>query len=184
VAASASPVAPVAAVVPHGNGTQWFWRAIALASLALWLLAIVAVAAWWLVRRKAQSYVNRGAPVDVADAGGVAANAPKSLRTLQADALEAARSGDPVACEHALLVWARAFHPDIANATALGSALSDPAQRSALDALQRVRWQGGDVASACAAVAGAFARGFVWNEEGKQPRTKPGGLPPLYPSRD
>src|SRR6185312_12444781 len=91
---------------------------------------------------------------------------------------------DAAACEHALLAWARASHPDVANVTTLRNALSDPVQRDALDALQRARWQGGDAAAACAAVARAFAHGFAWDEKGKPPRANSGDLAPLYPSRD
>jgi hypothetical protein len=64
---------------------------------------------------------------------------------------------------------------------ALRDALSEPAQRDALDALQRVRWQGGDAASAGAAVAQAFARGFAWRDDGKRARQNNQELPPLYP---
>jgi hypothetical protein len=184
-AAAASPAAPIATTAPHGNAAPWFWRTIALASLALWLLAIAAAATWWLMRRKTHSRANRGASGNVArTASGVRDEAPKPSRTLQAQALEAARSDDAAACERALLAWARACRPDIANVTVLRDMLSDAAQRDALDALQRARWQDGDAAAACTAVATAFAHGFVWNEDGKQSRAKPGDLPPLYPSRD
>jgi hypothetical protein len=151
---------------------------VALASLVLWLLAIAAAVAWWLTRRKA-------APVAVdPPVATTREDASKSQHALQAEALAAARGRDAAACEHALLAWARASHPDIANITAVRNALSDPAQRDALDALQRARWQGGDVAAACAAVARAFAHGFAWDEKGKPRRAKSGDLPPLYPSRE
>jgi hypothetical protein len=184
-AAPASSVAPIATNALPGGGAPWSWRTIALASLALWLLAIAAATTWWLVQRKMRSRTNRGASVEVVRAASEGTDdAQKPSRALQAQALEAARSGDVAACERALLAWARACRPDVANVTALRNALSDPAQRDALDALQRTRWQAGDATAACAAAADAFAHGFVWNEDGKQPRAKPGDLPPLYPSRD
>ena len=178
VATSPASAAPIATAASHGSGVQGFWRVVALASLVLWLLAIAAAVAWWLTRRKA-------APVAVdPPVATTREDASKSQHALQAEALAAARGRDAAACEHALLAWARASHPDIANITAVRNALSDPAQRDALDALQRARWQGGDVAAACAAVARAFAHGFAWDEKGKPRRAKSGDLPPLYPSRE
>ncbi|HXE66279.1 MAG TPA: BatD family protein [Rhodanobacteraceae bacterium] len=177
-ATSPASATPVATAASQGNGVQGFWRVAALASLVLWLLAIAAAVAWWLTRRRA-------APVAVdLPASTTREDASKSQRTLQAEALAAARGRDAAACEHALLAWARASHPDVANVTTLRNALSDPVQRDALDALQRARWQGGDAAAACAAVARAFAHGFAWDEKGKPPRANSGDLPPLYPSRD
>jgi hypothetical protein len=188
--AAVSSAAPVAAAPPAASAasaatatshadTHWFWRVVALASLALWLLLIVAVVAWWLLRRKSQRVANREASHSVAVEAG---DASKSARMLQAGAIEAARRGDAGACEHALLAWARLSHPAIAGVAALRAALSDPAQRHALDALQRARWQGGDAATACSAVADAFARGFRWSTDEKPPRARSGDLPPLYPT--
>jgi hypothetical protein len=152
-----------------------------LASLALWLLLIAAVLAWWLSRRKSQRVSNGELPRGAAAA---VKNTPQPARTLQAAASEAARRGDAAACEHALLAWAQASHPDMASMAALRQALSDPVQRDALDALQRARWQGGDAAVVCSAVADAFASGFKWRNDGKPPRSGSADLPPLYPPRD
>ena len=183
VAAPASPVASAVTVIPHAADAQWFWRAVALASLALWLLVIAAAATWWLMRRRAQRVANGGTAIDITRAAAeTAKDASKSHRALQAKAPESARGGDAAACEHALLAWARASRPDIANMAALQEALSDPAQRDALDALQRARWQGGDAVVACSAVAGAFAHGFLWHTDEKLSRARHDDLPPLYPS--
>lgn len=182
-AAPAAPAAPTTTAIPLTANTQPYWRVIALASLVLWLLVIAAAAMWWLMRRKAQRVANHATPVDTARAAAMGTDdPPKPQRALQAEALEAARSGDAAACEHALLAWARASRPDMATVAALCNALSDPAQRDALDALQRARWQGGDAAAACSAVASAFAHGFLWRADEKSPRAKPPDLPPLYPS--
>jgi hypothetical protein len=180
-AAPAASGAPATAATPRAAGTPWFWRAVALASLALWLLLIAAVLAWWLSRRKSQRVSNGELPRGAAAA---VKNTPQPARTLQAAASEAARRGDAAACEHALLAWAQASHPDMASMAALRQALSDPVQRDALDALQRARWQGGDAAVVCSAVADAFASGFKWRNDGKPPRSGSADLPPLYPPRD
>ncbi len=182
--AVAPAAAPVATAASRGNGAQGFWRALALASLVLWLLVIAAVATWWLVRRRTPPDAGNASFAVEPPAAAKTEGASKSHHALQAGTLEAARNGDAAACEHALLAWARVSRPDIANGAALSHALADPAQRDALDALQRARWQGGDAAAACAAVAGAFAHGFIWGENGKSSRARPDDLPPLYPSRD
>lgn len=213
VANAASPSAPPATTTATGKnvagatassghataGRAAFWRIAALASLALWALAIVAVAAWWWLRRKRHASSMAGkrthresgdnadeitatrAPMQAA-ATTDADPAKPDLRALQRRTLDAARDGDAAACERALLAWARASHAQIRNAGAMRDALSDPAQRAALDALQRARWQGADVASACAAIARAFARGFAWRDGGKPARGHEPDLPPLYPS--
>lgn len=185
--------------MPATRGTATFWKVVALASLVLWLLVVVALGMWWWLRRGSRMQVssatsNRGTDVDrTADGGNVESRAtPASagntvsantdLRVLQRRAMEAARSGDAVACEHALLQWARASRAWITNTGALREALSDPAQQEALDALQRVRWQGGDAAPACAAVADAFKRDFLWRGSDEHTQAGDGSLPPLYPS--
>lgn len=175
------------------------WRTIALASLAAWIVVMLVAFAWWIARRQAGGGGSHpDAPV--ADAEGVrsgaaaadaAAPSPKQAkvaptaapRDLQEQALDAARAGDAARTEHGLLEWARAVRPTVQHAGALRDALSDPAQRGALDALQRARWQGGDGASACAAVAQAFAHGFAWHDDDKPASgADDEALPPLYPS--
>jgi HAMP domain-containing protein len=208
VANAASVPAPPAASVVTGNstvvpavkeaastsGVPDFWRIVALASLALWLLAILIFAAWlWRQRRSARQAprarkVDRGMPVKASDtpvpdpAATVSATRPDA-RTLQRHALDAARVGDAAACEHALLEWARASRTGITHLSQVRDALSDPAQCEALEALQRARWQGGDSSLACGAVADAFARGFAWHRDGRPAPDRGADLPPLYPSR-
>jgi hypothetical protein len=198
-APASAPAAPATAANPQpgisASSDAW-WRDIALASVALWiLLVVVAGIAWWMSSR-------RRAPVAVAPTGsaeGTDAARPRSSSTastarsivtpadarpdrkaLQRDALAAARADDAAACERALLAWARASRSGIVNTTALRDALSDPGQRAALDALQRARWQEGDGAAACAAVLQAFAHGFKWRGEAESGRQED-ALPPLYP---
>jgi hypothetical protein len=116
------------------------------------------------------------------DAGATPPARRPDLRALRRHAQDAARAGDPAACEHALLEWARASSTGITHLAQLRDALSDPAQRDALDALQRVRWQGGDPSPACGAVAEALAKGFAWRSDRKPARDGNTDLPPLYPS--
>ena len=56
--------------------------------------------------------------------------------------------------------------------------LADPAQREAVEAMERARWAGGDGVAARAQLREAFARGPRWHEA---PPPETGPLPPLYP---
>lgn len=191
-AASAIPVA-------QENLAQPFWQRIALASVALWVLLILCLGAWWWLRRRqrvparpvasssaaepdhAVGATHMNGPEPPAETKTVAKTKPDP-RVLQRHALDAANAGDAMACQHALLAWAHRSHPGIINVAALRDALSDPAQQDALDALQRARWQGGDAMPACAAVAEAFKRGFMWRGSDEHRQADDGSLPPLYPS--
>lgn len=182
-AAASIQGAPVASVPPErvtvaaARGAQSYWRIAALASFALWLLAIMVAVAWWLLRKRGAAPPRGGQGKPVA----ANASAPEA-RDLQQRALDAAGRCDAEACEHALLAWARVSRGDVVSVGTLRAALADSAQCAALDALQRTRWQGGDAAAACAAVARAFARGFAWRSDAKSPRARHDDLPPLYPS--
>ena len=82
------------------------------------------------------------------------------------------------AAEIARLLCAMAT-PVVADLDAARARLTDPAQRAAVDALQRARWGNGDTATAVAAVRAAFAAGPRWRTTAAP--TVPALLPPLYP---
>ncbi len=82
------------------------------------------------------------------------------------------------AVEIARLLCAMAS-PAVADLDAVRARLADPAQRAAVDALQRARWGDGDTAAAVAAVRAAFAAGPRWRTATAP--TAPVLLPPLYP---
>jgi hypothetical protein len=200
-AASPAPSAAPATAAPADAGAAAStssgsrWRDIALASLALWILLALAGFAWWLSLRRrrtaalATGEMTAAAPAPKAvprpSSTGPRSRAAKqgarmAAKALQREALDAARAGDAAACEHGLLAWARASGHGVASVGALRDALADPAQRAALDALQRARWQGVDVADACSQVSTAFAKGFAWRSGGEV-NGRDGALPPLYP---
>lgn len=165
VAANTDGSNPAAA---NSDAKVVMWRGIAVASIALWLIALTAFAWWWFARR--------ANPVHEGSEGANARGGSLRSRTL-----DAARRGDVATCERALLEWARSEHPGIRNLGALQEASSDPEQKSALDRLQRARWKGGDKGAACDAVAKAFARGMSWRDQAE--KRKGETLPPLYPQR-
>ena len=193
VVTSSNIAAPAVTEAASARGVPDFWRVAALASLALWLLAVVVFVTWlWRQRRRARRPQPRPDGESLSSAEPIARPASDAVtatpatrpdaRALQKKALDAARAGDAAACEHALLEWARASRPAITHLSQVRDALSDRAQRDALDALQCVRWQGGDPSLACAAVAEAFAQGFAWRTDDKPVRGRDTDLPPLYPS--
>ncbi|MBA2079534.1 hypothetical protein PCA_13605 [Rhodanobacter sp. PCA2] len=172
-AVSSSPAvaasAPAVAAAPAGvqaHGTPWRW--IALASLLLWLLSMLA---WWLWRRRTVRGVGAAA-----GAGGATGDTARQLRQAF---LAAARGSDAPAQLRSLLAWAQAERPAIQHPGALAAALADEAQRQAIAGLQRRCY--GDAAATVASgdeLAAAFKRGFAWRAADK---ADDDALPPLYP---
>lgn len=191
--AAAAPAPAVRTTAPTPR-----WRNIALASLVLWVLLVLGLIAWW--RSRLRHGAGGVAAVTGADdlsgdgsgqrpVGSGAVGAPTATpvaapdaRALQRETLEAAAQGDAAHCERALCGWIRAVRPDLVHASDIPAALAAPEQRHALAALQRARWQGGDPASACAAVARAFSGGLKWRRKTTGSVPTDAALPPLYPS--
>jgi hypothetical protein len=171
-AAATPPPAPAAAVdsgvagntVPTAT-TPTPWRWIALASLGLWLLSVLA---WWLWqrRRRASSVMPPAA-------------ARTSARSGQLAFLAAARGSDPAAQVRTLLAWARAERPAIQHLGELSAALDDAAQRAAIETLQQRHYAATPSHDASANLAEAFKRGFAWRAP--EAIDESSGLPPLYP---
>jgi len=141
------------------------WRWIALASLGLWLLSVLA---WWLwQRRRRRSSVTPPAA------------ARTSARSSQLAFLAAARGSDPAAQVRSLLAWARAERPAIQHLGELSAALDDAAQRAAIETLQQRHYAAAPSHDAGANLAEAFKRGFAWRAP--EATDENAGLPPLYP---
>ena len=162
---AAAPTA-AASTATHGATPGPPWRAIALASLLLWLLSALA---WWLWRRR----------VPRAPAAAVHGAATDSTRHLRQAFLAAARGSDASAQLRSLLAWAQAERPAIQHPGALHAALADEAQRRALAELQR-RCYGAATSTMAAGddLAAAFKHGFAWRAADK---ADDDALPPLYP---
>ena len=172
--AASSTAAPAAVVADRSAGTNSFWRNLALASFALWLIAL-AVLAWWRV----------GAPCGFARCRRFAARRRVRPTRVAASAHAGSRAARRCGCLRTRVagLGAQPNIPDCVHSDALHDALSDPAQRAAFEQLQRAHWKGGDARAACDAIAQAFGRGFRWREpEGASARPARNDLPPLYPS--
>ncbi|MEZ5461378.1 BatD family protein [Dokdonella sp.] len=140
-----------------------FWRSLALALAALWLLTL---ALWWRSRRTRAVVVARSS---------ASASAPGRSAFLRATAM-----GDLVGAERALVAWARSERSGVRNIGELRDALGDDRQRSALDDLQRVRYAGVNLDGLSTRLVSVFRGGFDWKDE-KPAKTDTPALPPLYP---
>jgi hypothetical protein len=140
--------------IPDG---RWQWAGLVLG--LLWLCAMFLGWRLWALRARpvaTSAHVSPG-------------NDPGRL-------MQALARGDLGAIVQALCATAM---PSAADLDAVRARLADPAQRAAVDALQRARWGDGDNAATLAALRKAFASGPRWRASAK--RAEPVLLPPLYP---
>lgn len=147
---------------------QWkpgnVWKLALLPLSALWLVSLAwGWRLWSARRREAQPAATRPA-------------APAAVLPDARTLANALARGDRAAIERALCALAPARDLDGVRAR-----LADPAQRAAVEALQRARWGDGDPAAAMAAMRAAFAQGPRWRPRPRRPA--PSLLPPLYPER-
>lgn len=159
---AATPALPASTV---GAPTPWRW--IAIGSIALWLISMVAF--WWFYRRKRPS-------ASAATAHG--AGRTDSARALHRAFLDAARSRDRASQARCLLAWARAERPGFRNLGQVTEALASDQQRAAIESLQREQYAG-TASEQRVDLAAAFANGFMWRKDGPSGTESP--LPPLYP---
>lgn len=165
---------------------RWAWALLVLP--IVWIIVMGFGWQLWTTRRRQLAAAN------AATAGKASSNPAPSRQapTTSGSPLSAATRAVPPADAKA---WANALargnvaeiarllcamaSPAVADLDAVHARLADPAQRAAVDALQRARWGDGDAAAAVAAMRAAFATGPRWR--GASAPTAPVLLPPLYP---
>jgi len=138
----------------------WPWLAVAFA--LLWLVTL----AWALGRRSPAS--SEVAKLDPAVRQAGPTHTPADLR----------RALDNGGLDEVGDVLRGMASPPAPDLDALQAALSEPAQRDAVEQLRRARWADGDGVAARAALRREFARGPKWHAREAAP---PEPLPPLYP---
>ena len=170
---TASPAGASTTAAPAGQVTEPMaaatepWRWIALGSIALWLISVLAWLLWRGSRRKR--------PTMAVTAG----TADASVRERQQAFLAAARSDDTSEQVRSLLAWARFERPAIQHLGDLSALIGDEPQRAAIAGLQQRHYAGAAALGRDAALAEVFKRGFVWRADGKPDKVS--DLPPLYP---
>ena len=168
-APAAAPARPArvdgAMTLPGRTGSVWPLLAAAFA--LLWLVTLVAAVLLWRRRTDAPE-------------GAVPSNGPRPVGAAGASATELRRAIDSGGLDEvARLLCAMAPAPDLDGVVAR---LADPAQRQAVQAMQRARWGGdGDVGQARQRLREAFRGGARW--QGPAASGNAGELPPLYPQR-
>lgn len=163
-AAPGSPADAMAATAPSSSAPSTPWRWIAMGSIGLWVLSILAF--WWWRRRK---------PASPPSAVPGKADSPRTSRHAF---MHAARGNDRAAQARRLLAWARTERPGLQNLGQLSAALASEEQRMAIDRLQRQQYASASDAPS-SDLAAVFAHGFAWRSEGESSDDSP--LPPLYP---
>ena len=157
----ATTAAPTAGREAAGAASRW--KAIAAALVVAWLLTLAL--AVWLWRRRGR------APRPTRAATDIGAGGRKGF-------LAAVARGDAAGIGHALLGWARETRPSVRNLGELAVALASPAQRQAIEGLQRARFAPDEAVLDTQALRSAFEPGFAWAREIEPVHED---LPPLYP---
>lgn len=162
--AATSP-APAATASAAGDG---LWRTLALASFALWLASAVVALWWWRSRvaRVATPARTNDVPATLGSRGAFA---------------RAANGADARTCARALLRWAQAEGIRVRHLGELAEQLDSPAQRDAIDALQRASYAADGAGAVPPQVAAAFASGFTRHARAAVASNDDAGLPPLWP---
>jgi len=161
--AAATEVSPAAP--PAGGNRGWIVASLLFATL--WLLTLL-----WALQHRARP---TGASADTTAAAGTRAKA-KPIPGV-AGLKRALDTGDFTDVADCLCAMAQPAARDIDEVI---ERLDDPAQRDALEVMQRARWAGGDGAAARAALRSAFAKGPRWRAAATATASP---LPPLYPLR-
>ncbi len=161
-----APVTGTKTALPPATPHPVYWRWLAMAFGALWLLTLLGFALAW--RRRAPRAAGKAEGSDTPDV----AAARREFREAR----------DSTGQSRSLLAWAQAERADIRNLGELAGLLGDETQHRLLRQLQQARFDERVAEPDPAAVRSAFAKGFAWRKESK-PEPADEILPPLYPRR-
>jgi hypothetical protein len=161
--AGTRPGAPADALATAHAGSDRGWIIATAAFAVLWLLTLILALHW-------------RATSPTATAGTQATGATQSRGAPKRAALRQAL--DTGSFDEVAVVLCGMAQPPATDVDQLRERLDDPAQREALDALQRARWADGDGPGARQQLRAAFADGPRWRDVGNHDT---GPLPPLYP---
>lgn len=164
-AVSATEPAAAAVAVPGVDSSLTaIWRLLALGSLGLWLLTVIAFVLW---RRQAPAA--RAAPAPAAVSGGTRKAFDQALG--RNDAAAAARQ---------LLAWARREGAVARNLGELAGQLQSPQQRAAIAALQAALYAADAKAEVPSSLAASFSAGLALTPVAAANDDATAVLPPLW----
>ncbi len=176
VAASDGSTPPPAAI-PQGSIVSGTDTAPATGANRGWIMATLLFAALWLTTLVwAMHQRSQHAPASRHRLPGDASSTPAHAMRTNAELKRALDTGDLGDVADTLCAMAT---PPAHSIDELRIRLDDPAQREAIEALERARWGQGDGAHARRQLRTAFAKGPAWRTP---EATKPSLLPPLYPA--
>jgi hypothetical protein len=165
-AAAAATIGDAPGAADGWPGTNT-WIVLAAVFALLWLGTLV----WALQLRERMAH----AP-DIAAAARAGGGESPPMRTLA----ELRRALDAGGLDEVATMLCGLARPPVATLDALVPLLADVEQQSAVRALQRAQWGGGDAVTARAAVRKAFAQGMHWRLLATATPAAD-DLPPLYP---
>lgn len=165
--------APAAAAAPAANASATSATGVAAGAHRGWVLAAMLFAALWLATL-VWGFHQRAHHAAVATPVGTprSATAPSHGLAALRRALDTGDLGEVADTLRGMAM------PPARDVDELAARLDDPAQRAALDALQRARWGNGDGTQARQLLRSAFAAGPRWRQAAEP---APPLLPPLYP---
>ncbi len=162
-------------VSPGGDAGSTTWRTLAIVVFGLWLATL---AAWAYSARRVHVVASvaraRAAPAVVDEV---------SIRAARKAFADACARDDASSCARALLAWARAQGAGARTLGELVQALTDTAQRDALQELERAMY-GAESATASrsgAQLASTFSGGLSLPSVAQSDARAQSALPPLYP---
>ncbi len=173
----AAPAAPARAPADDTSTTAWPGTRVWIVLAALFALLWLATLMWALHQRERAAHGTRAAARIAAAATAPHAASTRTPRTLT----ELRRALDTGGLDDVAVMLCGLARPPVADLDALLEALADPAQQTAVRALQQAQWASGDAVAARAAVRSAFTAGASWRLPALPPSNEHDDLPPLYP---
>jgi len=165
VQTAVSPPGDAAIGTAAAGSEMQLWRVVALAAIALWLATLGVAGFVW--RRRRQPAAN--APAEMSSG--------ESRKAFQ----EACARADIAAASRALLAWAQQAKPELRNLGELARGVVDPAQRDAIDLLERSRYGDAVAPDLAVTLQRVFRSGPAFAPMATGSSTT--ALPPLYPFR-
>lgn len=165
--AMAAAPPPLSLAGGPADSSSRYWALAAALFAALWLWTLL----WALHHRTSTRAAGAGDATQAGQGAGPVRGSRPTLAALR-------QALDTGSFEDVAVLLCRMATPPVDTLDAVLERLDDPAQRAALETMQRARWADGDGREARARLREAFADGPRW---ASPPAPAEAPLPPLYP---